>query len=805
MNATKRCRHGHMTYRVNDLYIGRSFDLYGEFSEGEVELFRQLVRPGQTVLDVGANIGAHTVPLAQLVGRGGRVLAFEPQRTVFYALCGNVAQNNLNQVRCYHAAVGERAGVIAVPEIDADAEFNFGGLALSSAPAGVEASEVTMLRIDDLKLSACDLIKIDVEGMERDVLLGAQETVRRFRPLLYVEDDRPDKSPALHALLTSLGYEFFVHRPWLFNADNFLGNSQNVFPNIVSHNLFACHAEKQSPIRPEAFGMQRVSPAEAAAAPVAAGQAARPAERGAVDEAPPQARALLNSGLALYEQEKLDQALAAFQQALEIKPDFAEAHCNFGLVRAAQNHLDEAVAAYRRAIALKPTFAEAYNNLGLALRQLGQTDAALANCREAARLLPELPQAQNNLGNALQEAGHYEEAIESLHAALRIDPNFAQAHNNLGICLWRLGRYDEAADSYRRAIELAPEMAEGHNNLGSVLRDQGKLDEALECYRRASDLDPNYGAPRWNRSLIWLLQGDFARGWSEYEWRWTMSTFARRRCTQPVWDGGPLDGKTILLAAEQGLGDTLQFIRYAPLVRQRAARVIVEVHRPLRRLAKTCPGVDKVIAMGETPPPFDTYVPLMSLPGLFGTTLETIPAEIPYLHADAELVEQWRPEITSLPGFKVGIAWQGSPQNAMDRERSLPLRLFERLARVPGVTLVSLQKGAACQQIAEVADRFRLIDFGSRLDEMSGPFMDTAAIMRHLDLVVTCDSALAHLAGALGTPVWVALMHTPDWRWLLDRGDTPWYPTARLFRQGRARDWEPVFDEMAAVLAQKTL
>ena len=816
MNATKRCRYGDMTYRVNDLYIGRSFDLYGEFSEGEVELFRHLVRPGQTVLDVGANIGAHTVPLAKLVGRAGRVLAFEPQRTVFYVLCGNVAQNNLNQVYCHHAAVGERAGTIAVPELDADADFNFGGLALSSAPAATASATVPVLRIDDLNLTSCDFIKVDVEGMEREVLAGASETIRRFRPVLYVEDDRREKSPALHAYLASLGYRFYLHCPMLFNAENFLGNRQNAFPNIASHNLLGCHMDVALPIRPEAFGMQlRGGPlaaqaetyshaaAQGAVVGAAADAPTQPAAVGAASEAPAAARAQLNWGLTLYDQGKLDEALAAFRYALELKPDFAEAHNNVGLVRAAQSHLDEAIAAYRRAIALKPAFAEAHNNLGLALRQLGQMDAAMASCREAARLLPELPQAQNNLGSFLQEAGHYEEAIESLTAALRLDPNYAQAHNNMGICYWRLGHYDEAVASYQRAIELAPDMAEAHSNLASVLRDQGKLEEALSHCRRASEINPEYGAPRWNQALIWLLQGDFARGWPEYEWRWTLSTFHRRPCPQPIWDGSSLEGKTILLAAEQGLGDTLQFIRYAPLVRERAARVVVEVHRPLRRLIRTCAGIDKVIVQGETPPPFDTYITLMSLPRLFGTTLDTMPADVPYLEADSVLVEHWRQEINSLPGLKIGIAWKGSPQNSMDRERSLRLRQFEGLARLPGVTLVSLQKGVGSEQIAEVADRFAVVDFGSRLDETSGPFMDTAAIMKHLDLVITCDSALVHLAGALGVPIWLALMFSPDWRWLLDRDDSPWYPTMRLFRQRRLGDWEPVFQEIVAAVSQR--
>jgi FkbM family methyltransferase len=827
MNVTKRCRYGEMTYRVNDLFIGRSFDLYGEFSEGEVELFRHLVRPGQTVLDVGANLGAHTVPLAQMVGPGGRVLAFEPQRTVYYLLCANVVHNNLEgTVHCYHAAVGEARGAIAVPELSPEAVQNFGGLSLANS-AWSEGDKVPVLRIDDLGLTACDLIKVDVEGMEREVLAGASETIRRFRPLLYVEDDRQEKSAALRSLLSSLGYDFYWHAPRLFNPNNFFNNSHNAFDNIASVNLYAYHAQTPSPIKPESFGMQRLSascpsdeiaarpdeiaarPDEIAARPAPAGLAVGVSAVAPVDPVsadagvPAPAQEALNMGLALYEQGRLDEAMGAFQRAADIKPDLAEAYNNIGLVDAAQGRYQEAIAAYRRAIALKPTFAEAHNNLALPLRQTGQLDAAIASCREATRVAPESPQAHSNLGCFLQEAERFDEAIEALSAALRVDPRFPQALNNLGICQWRLGRYEEASASYRRAIELAPDGHEAYNNLGSALRDQGELDEALACYDRAIEIRPDYAAPHWNRSLIWLLKGDPARGWPEYEWRWGLNTFQRRHYPQPAWDGSSPEGKTIFLVAEQGLGDTLQFIRYAPLLAARGARVVAEVHRPLRRLIKSCPGVDKVIVQGETPPPFDTHTTLMSLPGLFNTTAENIPAQVPYLAADARLVEQWRDEIKALPGFKIGIAWKGSPQNGQDRERSLPLVMFEQLASVPDVTLVSLQKGVGSEQIAHVADRFAVVDFGPRLDEMSGPFMDTAAVMAHLDLVVVCDSALAHLAGAMGVPVWLALMKTPDWRWLLEGETSRWYPTMRLFRQQRRGDWEGVFRQMAAVLANQ--
>ena len=957
MNKTKLCRYGEMIYRPNDIYIGRSLDLYGEYSEQEVQLFRAAVQPGQTVLDVGANIGAHSVALARLVTATGKVLAFEPQRDLFYALCGNAAQNNLRQVRCYLAAVGETPGTIAVPELDGDVEANYGGVGLADGLRSAASEQVPLMRIDDLQLSACHFIKVDVEGMEERVLTGAAETIRRFRPLLYVEDDRADRSGDLRACLFEFGYELYVHRPELYNPANFAGHRENVFGRIVSLNLFGHPVDMPSPIRLEQFSLERLArpaagaPRRPKATPVVSFDEARrqhqagnteravglyrqlllaepnnaqvwyllgaacaqlgqldearsslrqatgvnprhaeahnhlgvvlaqqaslddaitsfrralelkpdslevlnnlglallrqdkpddaiamfqraleikpddvkarhnlhralrerghfeellTSQRQAVGQQPESAQAHNDLGLTLYEQGKLDDAADAFRQAVAVKPDLAEAHNNLGLVRASQGHLDEAIAAYRRAIVLKPAFAEAHNNLGIALRQSGQAEAAVASCREAARLKPDLPEAHNNLGSALEEVGQYEEAIITLQTALRIKPDFSKAHNNLGIAYWYLGRYDEAIDSYRRAIDLMPEMAEAHNNLGNVLRDQGKLDEAAACYRQAADLRPNYADPHWNQSLVWLLQGDFELGWAEYEWRWKLKNFKPRACTQPAWDGSSLEGKTILLAAEQGLGDTIQFIRYAPLVRQRAARVIAEVQRPLRQILSTTPGIDELCLQGEAPPPFDTYVTLLSLPRLLGTRLDSVPGNVPYISACSELIEKWRDEIESLPGFRIGIAWKGSPQNRTDRGRSLPLALFETLARVPGVTLVRLQKGQGSEQMAEVEDRFRVVDLGDRLDADAGPFMDTAAIMGHLDLVVTCDSSLAHLAGALGVPVWIALMLTPDWRWLSGRDDSPWYPSARLFRQTGVADWPEVFERMAAALREK--
>lgn len=395
------------------------------------------------------------------------------------------------------------------------------------------------------------------------------------------------------------------------------------------------------------------------------------------------------------------------------------------------------------------------------------------------------------------KAGRSDIAAIVRNELLQIKHDLAHVHLNIGIANYYLGQLDDAAKNYRRAIDLTPAAAHPHYNLGNVLRVQGNYAAAEACHRKAVDLKPDFAAAHVQLGADRELQGDFERGLPELEWRLKMEAFKPRDYRRPMWDGSPLHGKTILLAAEGGLGDTFQFIRYAPLLKARGARVLAEVQRPLRQITRTCPGIDEVFTQGDALPDFDTFVMLESLPLLMGTKLDTIPATVPYLFADPQVVDAWRDEITALPGFKVGIAW-----NASVRDRSLPLPLFEELANVPTVTLVSLQKGRGAEEIEKIASRFNVVNFGARLDGTSGPFMDTVAIMRHLDLVVTCETSLAHLAGAVGARMWVALMSCAEPRWLLNRDDSPWYPTARLFRQTQLDEWPSVFKRMGRALRE---
>jgi Flp pilus assembly protein TadD len=458
------------------------------------------------------------------------------------------------------------------------------------------------------------------------------------------------------------------------------------------------------------------------------------------------------------------EAASALGRVLQLEPPTAAVHNDLGIALAQQGLADDAFAHFQRAIELQPSYALAHQNLGLLLLRRGQHDLAEASARRAAELQPDLPQAHNGLGEVLRDRGELAEAIDCYRRALELRPDFAEACNNLGIVLAQSGRAEEAIDSFRRAIQLRPQYAKAHHNLGITL----------------------------------LRYGDFEQGWQEYEWRLLCAPEPPARLDQPRWGGEPLQGRTILLHAEQGLGDTIQFIRYALLVQQRGGRVLVVCSGGLTRLLAGCPGVDGLLNAGPPLPLFDVHAPLLSLPGIFGTNLASIPAVVPYLSAEPDLVQKWAAEVRARPGLKVGIAWQGNPKNPDSRWRSVPLALFAPLAQVPGVQLFSLQKGPGSEQLSAVADSWPITDLASRLDEESGPFLDTAAVMTHLDLVITVDTATAHLAGALGVRTWVALAFVADWRWLQEREDSPWYPTVRLFRQRQPGNWAEVFERMAA-------
>jgi tetratricopeptide (TPR) repeat protein len=571
---------------------------------------------------------------------------------------------------------------------------------------------------------------------------------------------------------------------------------------------------------------------------------------------PNHADALYNLGNTKLNQGNPAAAVERYRQAIQLKCGCAAYHYN--LAHALQRLARHAEAAdeYRQTLRIAPDDFEATYNLGIVLHELKEFAHAAEAFRRALALKPDLPEAISNLAAALQGLDDYDGAAELLRRAIALNPNFAEAHGNWGGHLWRQGNLPGAKKSCLRAIELNANLPGAYGNLGHVLFDQGDYRGALDCYDQALALKPDavraeIAAPAdaaapanrpWQRSdlirafddchragsefataeyrralasksnciellyyvgLLHLLHGDFAAGWHNYEYRWQtkMLRNARRDFSQPQWLGQQIDGARILLHSEQGLGDALQFIRYVPMVAARGAKVILEVPSELRRLVERAfSAAVQVVTRGSRLPDFEWHSPLMSLPLVFRTDLASIPAPIPYLQADPQRTGEFAQHLalSSATGLRVGLVWSGSPLHTRDRQRSIPLAQLRALTEIPGVTFYSLQKGPATKDLLDMPIDMNLVDLSGHLND----FGDTAAALANLDLVVTVDTAVAHLAGALGKPVWILLTHNPDWRWLLDRTDSPWYPTARLFRQHAAGDWSSALERVHGELSR---
>lgn len=454
---------------------------------------------------------------------------------------------------------------------------------------------------------------------------------------------------------------------------------------------------------------------------------------------------------------------------------------------AAQGRWDQASALYRKILDADPRDAEAANGLGAALCMQGRIEEGAACFRRALDLAPAMAKAAANLGGALQNLGQWDDAVTVLSAAADRSPLHPQLRYNLGHAQHHLGRFDQAAASYGRAVELAPRYREAWTNLGVSLRELGRLDEALAALDAALEIDPDHAVSHYNRAFVLLEKGDMRQGWAEHEWRFAAGITPRRTTPAPLWQGEDMAGKTLLAWAEQGFGDTVQFVRFLPLAAARGARVVCEVQAPLVRLLAGIPGADEVIAQGETRP-HDRHIPLMSLPHVLGLGLDDIPAR-PYLSPPpAAFIDPSAFIDTGRP--RAGLVWSGSPGHKNDRRRSLGADHAARLAAIPGIDWVSLQMGPVPHPPGLPAPPAAI-----------GDFRDTAALAGTLDVIVSVDTAVAHVAAALGLPVWLLLPFAPDWRWLHDRNDSPWYPGMRLFRQPRPGDWDSVIRQVARSFA----
>ncbi len=547
---------------------------------------------------------------------------------------------------------------------------------------------------------------------------------------------------------------------------------------------------------------------------------------------------LFDRAIALHQAGQLAEAERTYQQLLNAKSDHVEALHLFGILRFQQGRTHEALDLIAEALKTKPSYVEAHYNRGNILAQLDLYEEAIASYDKALAVIPEYPEAHLNRGNSLSALMRYEEALASYDNAIASGHDYADALDCRGTALRHLNRFDEALASYDRALAINPRNATVHNNRGNALRMLMRHEQALRCFDEALAIEPNFVDPLLNRgfALLELLRfgealasyakaqtiqpdyaeahlneadcrlliGDFERGWEKFEWRWKTAQWRRfkRNFAQPFWLGKEdIIGKTILIYAEAGFGDTLQFCRYVRLVSERGATAILEVQPPLKRLLSTLDGAQTVLARGEPLPHFDFHCPLLSLMRVFNTRLDSIPRGTPYLRAPTDRIAHWQVRLPQTGSLRVGLVWSTSSASKWGGgNKWLRFKQLAPLLSVDCASFVSLhrERDLSPEDASAVAGSGRIVDFGSEQPD----FIDAAAMISSLDLVISVDSALGHLAGALGVPVWIMLPFSAEWRWLLERDDSPWYPTARLFRQPQLNDWESVLAQVARELVQ---
>lgn len=516
----------------------------------------------------------------------------------------------------------------------------------------------------------------------------------------------------------------------------------------------------------------------------------------AVEIKPDWAEAQTNLGNAYLDLGQLDPAIASYQAALTAQPDAATAMFNLGTAFQAKGLLTEALACYEQALQFNPQDSDAHNNLGSLYLQMNRYPEALHHFDQALALDPHHVNAAFNRGRIFQLQKQVSEAVQIYQQVLELDPNLVAAHLELAHLYLGQGQYESAMAAYQTCLKFDPNLATAHNGLGTALLEQGHLEPALHAFNQACQLNPEDADIRLNRAMTLLLKGDYKRGWAEYEWRWQHQQATFRSFEQPAWDGQPLGGRTLLIYAEQGLGDVIQFSRYLPFLKNLGGPILLETPAPLYRLLQPLSASFTRIPHGQDLPQFDCQAALLSLPFLLG--LETIPPPLSLL-ATANL------DPSQVPGYpqdaphnlRVGLAWMSSAHSQTAAKRSCPLELLLPLASIPGVSLFSLQKEITASQAAQLAQA-GIFDCRPYLED----FAETAAWIKQLDLVISVDTAVAHLSGSLGIPTGILLPFVPDWRWQLKRPDSPWYPTAQLLRQTQAHEWQTVIPQVKDLIAR---
>jgi FkbM family methyltransferase len=715
MNVIKACKYGLTLYNSNDMYVGKSLDQYGEYAEAEIDLFKELIKEGDTVYDIGANIGSHTLAMARMVGEEGTVAAFEPQRQIYYVLCGNIALNNLSNVHCMPIALSNIAGSIKVPELNFKQLGNFGALGLEGAPPD-NFSIAQVMRLDDLNPTACNFIKVDVEGMESRVILGGSKTIDQYKPFLYVEDDRQQNSKDLVNLLHAHGYKVYLHSPTLFQKSNYFNNKINVFGGIMAVNLFCHHKSVECPVDLDKHNLSEIKKGE--------------------------------------------------------KNNFFEKHAG-------------------------PSVEETL----LQANQIASNEMT-----QLAKLYSET-------------AYDFNKALDCLQKAIDLNPNSHVAYNNVSNLYTTHLMFEEALPYSQKTVELDPENPDAYINLGICHAGLKDYETSSALYKEILEEYPDNVRAKFHYAYDRLMQKDFS-AFKEYECRFDLFNIAKickdRYGDTPIWDGSELkETDRLLLFGEQGAGDMFQLARYLPAIKEKCGNphIILELWGGMENIMAQCKGMDEIYilnrqdALPEDTPRFDYVASLFSIPHLLDfKSEEDFPLELPYIHTvgtaprdDAEELEEL---LKSDRKMRIGISWSGNPEHKNDRLRSCWKKNFKPIEEIKDVQLYSLCFGDGKRTWADKG-KVDLLEDSEDMDVIDltkfiGEWNDTAKIIRNLDLIVSVDTGLAHLAGAMDKVVYLALPYYNDWRWYLDGDTSMWYPTMRIFRQPKAYDWDSVFEDIAA-------
>lgn len=846
-------KNGYCLYNHNDVYIGKSIEDYGEFSTHEANLFQRLCKEGDVVVEVGSNIGTHTQVLSKIVTNKGHVLAFEPQRLAFQTLCANLAINSITNVDAYNEAVGSVVKKIVVPDLDYTKNNNFGGISLHNIQKGKEVLQTTLDAFIN-RLNQFDFLKIDVEGMEIDVIEGAKKILSKFNPIIYLENDRQEKSEQLIGLLLSMGYKLFWHLPPLYNSNNFFENETNIFPNIVSVNMLCVHESMPFKDQLKEFNLQEIT--DATFHPMAAKKVQKEKEYKKhlkasqdayqkkdytkaiqmvlllIEKGHKNAEIYNNLGVLYSKIEQWQGSVDAYQMALSLDANYLNSYFNFAALLKGLKRYKESLQVYVMGVQKYPNDFNLHNNIGMVYELLGEDNNAIEAYKNAVRINPKFAKAINNIAVILYKQNRYKESSDMFELALKTDPDYFEVYSNLGAALNRQKRYDEsiralemaikklpksagaytnlgnvynklfdykkAQELHKKSIQLEPNGSNAHANLASSLKNQGLIKKAIASYKKAITLEPDFVNAHFDLSTALLTLGEFEEGFLEYEWRFKKDEmiphivkykeiFSKPMLTQK----SQAKGKVVLLHSEQGFGDSIMFARFIPQIKEKfGCKIIFKARDELVELFKNNCQIDEVCFRSESTPAFDFHLPIMSAGFILGIK------DFQDFNGDSYLDIFKRDKHLKIKKenkkINIGICWSASITGESYEGKVFDLKYFEPLINSENLNIYSLQVGDGKSDIQKYGFEKKIIDLTEHLTD----FRQTADLAKELDLVISSDTSVAHLCGAIGVKTWTLLQKYPDWRWE-NKGETSYmYDSMKLIRQKHDRNWETVFQSL---------